>query len=54
MITPAALDAVAAQASRAEPGLVEVGAWRSLRPSPPAPLRSLADVAKTIPDGRQP
>jgi S-adenosyl methyltransferase len=32
-----------------EPGLVEVGAWRSLRPSPPAPLRFLGGVARIIP-----
>ena len=31
-----------------EPGLVEVGAWRSLRPSPPAPLRFLGGVARII------
>ena len=37
-----------------EPGLVEVGAWRSLRPSPPAPLRFLGGVAKIIPDCGQP
>ena len=37
-----------------EPGLVEVGAWRSLRPSPPAPLRFLGGVAKIIPDCEQP
>ena len=37
----------------AEPGLVEVGAWRSLRPSPPAPLRFLGGVAKIISDGEQ-
>ena len=30
----------------AEPGLVEVGAWRSLRSSPPAPLRFLGGLAK--------
>lgn len=29
-----------------EPGLVEVGAWRSLRSSPPAPLRFLGGLAK--------
>lgn len=33
-----------------EPGLVEVGAWRSLRPSPPAPLRFLGGVARLTPD----
>ena len=33
-----------------EPGLVGVGAWRSLRPSPPAPLRFLGGVARIIPD----
>jgi S-adenosyl methyltransferase len=32
-----------------KPGLVEVGAWRSLRRSPPAPLRFLGGVASTIP-----
>jgi enoyl-CoA hydratase/carnithine racemase len=32
-----------------EPGLVEVGAWRSLRPSPPAPLRFLCGVARLTP-----
>ena len=37
-----------------EPGLVEVGAWRSLRPSPPAPLRFLGGVARIIPDCGQP
>ena len=37
-----------------EPGLVEVGAWRSLRRSPPAPLRLLGGVAKVIPGCRQP
>jgi len=29
-----------------EPGLVEVGAWRSLRPAPPAPLRFLGGLAR--------
>jgi hypothetical protein len=33
-----------------EPGLVEIGAWRSLRRSPPAPLRFLSGVARYIPD----
>jgi hypothetical protein len=33
-----------------EPGLVEVGAWRSLRSSPPAPLRFLGGVARLAPD----
>jgi S-adenosyl methyltransferase len=37
-----------------EPGLVEVGAWRSLRPSPPAPLRFLGGVARVIPSCEQP
>lgn len=37
-----------------EPGLVEVGAWRSLRPSPPAPLRFLGGVARIIPGYEQP
>jgi O-methyltransferase involved in polyketide biosynthesis len=37
-----------------EPGLVEVGAWRSLRPSPPAPLRFLGGVARIIPGCGQP
>jgi hypothetical protein len=36
-----------------EPGLVEVGAWRSLRPSPPAPLRFLGGVAQITPDKGQ-
>jgi hypothetical protein len=36
-----------------EPGLVEVGAWRSLRPSPPAPLRFLGGVARIVHDGGQ-
>lgn len=36
-----------------EPGLVEVGAWRSLRRSPPTPLRLLGGVARVIPDCRQ-
>ena len=35
-----------------EPGLVEVGAWRSLRPSPLAPLRFLGGVARIIPELR--
>ncbi len=37
-----------------EPGLVDVGAWRSLRPSPPAPLRFLGGVARLIPGREQP
>lgn len=37
-----------------EPGLVEVGAWRSLRSSPPAPLRFLGGVARVIPSCEQP
>jgi S-adenosyl methyltransferase len=37
----------------AEPGLVEVGAWRSLRSSPPAPLRFLGGVATVTPDRGQ-
>ena len=37
-----------------EPGLVEVGAWRSLRQSPPAPLRFLGGVARIISGGGQP
>jgi S-adenosyl methyltransferase len=37
-----------------EPGLVEVGAWRSLRRSPPAPLRFLGGVATIIPGCEQP
>jgi len=37
----------------AEPGLVEVGAWRSLRSSPPAPLQFLGGVAKITPDRGQ-
>lgn len=37
-----------------EPGLVDVGAWRSLRPSPPAPLRFLGGVARISPGCRQP
>ena len=37
-----------------EPGLVEVGAWRSLRRSPPTPLRLLGGVARVIPDCGQP
>jgi S-adenosyl methyltransferase len=37
-----------------EPGLVEVGAWRSLRQSPPAPLRFLGGVAGITPGGGQP
>jgi len=37
-----------------EPGLVEVGAWRSLRPSPPAPLRFLGGVARIIAGCGQP
>jgi hypothetical protein len=36
-----------------EPGLVEVGAWHSLEPSPPAPLRFLGGVARLAADGRQ-
>jgi S-adenosyl methyltransferase len=36
-----------------EPGLVEVGAWRSLRPSPSAPLRFLGGVARAIPSCEQ-
>jgi len=36
-----------------EPGLVEVGAWRSLRPSPPAPLRFLGGVARIVPTCEQ-
>jgi hypothetical protein len=38
----------------AEPGLVEVGAWRSLRSSPPAPLRFLGGVARITADRGQP
>jgi S-adenosyl methyltransferase len=37
-----------------EPGLADVGAWRSLRRSPPAPLRFLGGVARTSPDCWQP
>lgn len=37
-----------------EPGLVEVGAWRSLRLSPAAPLRFLGGVARIIPGCGQP
>ncbi len=37
-----------------EPGLVEVGAWRSLRLSPSAPLRFLSGVARIIPGDGQP
>jgi hypothetical protein len=37
-----------------KPGLVEVGAWRSLRRSPPAPLRFLGGVARVIPSWGQP
>jgi hypothetical protein len=37
-----------------EPGLVEVGAWRSLRPSPPAPLRFLGGMAQIISDRGHP
>jgi hypothetical protein len=37
-----------------EPGLVDVGAWRSLRPSPSAPLRFLGGVARIIPGCGQP
>ena len=37
-----------------EPGLVDVGAWRGLRPSPPAPLRFLGGVARIIPGCGQP
>ncbi|MGH3221072.1 MAG: SAM-dependent methyltransferase [Streptosporangiaceae bacterium] len=36
-----------------EPGLVEVGAWRSLRRSPSAPLRVLGGVARVTPGCRQ-
>ncbi len=36
-----------------EPGLVEVGAWRSLRSAPPAPLRFLGGVARLTPEGGQ-
>jgi hypothetical protein len=36
-----------------EPGLVEVGAWRSLRRSRPTPLRLLGGVARVIPGCRQ-
>jgi hypothetical protein len=36
-----------------DPGLVEVGAWLSLRPSPPAPLRFLGGVAQIIPSCEQ-
>jgi len=32
-----------------EPGLVDVGAWRSLRSSPPALLRFLGGVARIAP-----
>ena len=37
-----------------EPGLVEVGAWRSLRRSPPAPLGFLGGVAGNTPSCGQP
>jgi S-adenosyl methyltransferase len=37
-----------------DPGLVEVGAWRSLRQSPPAPLRFLGGVARITPGCGQP
>jgi hypothetical protein len=37
-----------------EPGLVEVGAWRSLRPAPPAPMRFVGGLARIIPDCGQP
>jgi hypothetical protein len=37
-----------------EPGLVEVGAWRSLRRCPPAPLGFLGGVARIIPSCKQP
>jgi hypothetical protein len=36
-----------------DPGLVEVGTWLSLRPSPPAPLRFLGGVAQIIPSCEQ-
>ncbi len=36
-----------------KPGLVDVGAWRSLRSSPPAPLRFLSGVAGLTPDRGQ-
>lgn len=36
-----------------EPGLVELGAWRSLGSSPPAPLRFLGGVARLAPDRGQ-
>jgi hypothetical protein len=32
-----------------EPGLVEVGGWRSLRVAPSAPLRFLGGVARIMP-----
>jgi hypothetical protein len=40
--------------AQVEPGLVDVGAWRSLRPSPPAPLRFLGGTARVIPGCGQP
>ena len=36
-----------------EPDLVDVGKWRSLRPSPPAPLHFVGGVARKLPDSGQ-
>jgi hypothetical protein len=51
--TPPEIEAFFGRLDLVEPGLVEVGAWRSLRPAPPAPLRFLGGVARLTPEGGQ-
>jgi len=51
--TPQEIEAFFGRLDLVEPGLVQVGAWRSLRPSPPAPLRFLGGVACLTPEGGQ-
>src|SRR5262249_14734925 len=48
------IEAVVGGLEFAEPGFGEVGAWRSLRSSPPAPLRFLGGVARITADRGQP
>ena len=51
--TPQEIEAFFGRLDLVEPGLVEVGAWRSLHPSPLAPLRFLGGVACLTPEGGQ-